>query len=349
MNYIKKKIGYIGSKEIYLISFTNDNNFTISFYNLGGYIHCVLIPYKNNPNKCEDVILGYNKFEDCKIFPSYFNSIIGRVGNRIANSLFYLNGKKYKLFNNEGNHHLHGGENGFNKKVWNVNSIRKDKNELSCELEYFSKHLEEGYPGNLNCKTTYTLNNDNEFIIIFNASSDEDTVVNMTNHNYWNFHGHNDYYQNITNHSIKIYSHSVCENDSASIPTGNLIGVKNTKFDFQNRKNISQEFLDEGGVDNNYDIGENLSIRKVAEVYSNLTKMGVTYFTDQPGVQFYTGNMMANEYNGKENKKYGKNFGLCFEPQFFPDAINQPKFKSPILKAGENYLSSIVMRLGNDF
>ena len=101
MNYIKKKIGYIGSKEIYLISFTNDNNFTISFYNLGGYIHCVLIPYKNNPNKCEDVILGYNKFEDCKISPSYFNSIIGRVGNRIANSLFYLNFNFFYIsFNN---------------------------------------------------------------------------------------------------------------------------------------------------------------------------------------------------------------------------------------------------------
>ena len=107
--------------------------------------------------------------------------------------------------------------------------------------------------------------------------------------------------------------------------------------------------MDEGGIDNNYDIGENLSIRKVAEVYSNLTKMGVTYFTDQPGVQFYTGNMMANEYNGKENKKYGKNFGLCFEPQFFPDAINHPNFPSPILKKGEKYSSTIKIKLRNNF
>ena len=345
----KKQISQVDGIDINIISFTNNNNFVVSFYNFGGYVHRVLIPYKKNPNIFEDVLLGYEKFEDCQISPDYFNCIVGRVGNRIANAEFELNNKTYKLSKNAGSNHLHGGEFGFNRKIWNINTIKESKNELSCELGYFSKHLEEGYPGNINCKTTYTLNNKNEFIIKFSASSDEDTVVSMTNHNYWNFHGHNDYYQNITNHSIKINSHYVCESDSAAIPTGNLIGVRNTKFDFLNRKNISQEFLDEGGVDNNYDIGGNFSIRKVAEVFSNLTKMGVTYFTDQPGVQFYTGNMMADRYIGKENKKYGKNYGLCLEPQFFPDAINQPKFASPILKAGENYLSTIVMKLRNDF
>ena len=345
----KKQIGSVDGVDINAIYFTNDNNFVVSFYNFGGYIHSILIPYKKNPNIFEDVLLGYEKFKDCQISQGYFNCIIGRVGNRIANAEFKLKNKKYKLFKNAGSNHLHGGEVGFNRKIWNINAINKNKNELSCELGYFSKHLEEGYPGNLDCKVTYTLNNDNEFIIIFKASSNEDTVVNMTNHNYWNFHGHKDCYQNITNHSIKIYSHYVCESDGAAIPTGNLIDVKNTKFDFLNRKNISQEFLDEGGVDINYDIGGNITIRKAAEVYSNLTKMGVTYFTDQPGVQFYTGNMMADEYSGKENKKYGKNYGLCFEPQFFPDAINQPKFTSPILKAGEDYLSTIVMKLSNDF
>jgi len=345
----KKQIGKVDGIDINEISFTNDNNFVVSFYNFGGYVHRVLIPYKKNPNIFEDVLLGYEKFEDCQISPDYFNCIVGRVGNRIANAEFELNNKKYKLSNNVGSNHLHGGEFGFNRKIWNINAINENKNELSCELGYFSQHLEEGYPGNLNCKTTYTLNNKNEFIIKFSASSDKDTVVNMTNHNYWNFHGHSNYYQNIKNHSIKIYSHYVCESDSAAIPTGNLINVRNTKFDFLNRKNISQKFLDEGGVDNNYDIVGNFSIRKAAEVFSNLTKMGVTYFTDQPGVQFYTGNMMADEYRGKENKKYGKNYGLCFEPQYFPDAINQPKFISPILKAGENYLSTIVMKLSNDF
>ena len=348
--FFKKKNIYTDNQfSIYSLTFKNDNNFEITFYNYGGYIHNIKIPYKNNPNKFEDVILGYSNLKDCIEASSYFNSIIGRVGNRIANSEFKINNTKYKLSNNVGSNHLHGGIKGFNKKIWNIKSLNQDENELSCELEYFSKDLEEGYPGNVNCITTYTLNNKNEFIIQYRAESDADTLVNITNHNYWNFHGHGKFYQKITEHSVKLFSEKVCENDSASLPTGNLIKVKDTKYDFINHKIITDDLLNSGGIDNNYELSSNFSKKKVAEVFSKLTRMGVIYFTNQLGLQFYTGNMMAKEYDGKENRKYGLHYGLCLEPQFFPDAINQPNFISPILKTGKKYSSTIIMKLINDF
>ena len=349
MNFFKEVIGNINGREINAITFTNDNNFTISFYNLGGYIHSVLIPYNDDCSKREDVILGYEDLEDCKLGSGYFNSIIGRVGNRISNSEFNLNNNIYKLFSNDGNHHLHGGKEGFNKKIWEITSIENKSDELICELNYLSKNLEEGYPGNLDCKATYTLNNNNEFIIKYSAVSDADTLINITNHNYWNFHGHGKYYQNISNHNVVVYSESVCENNINSIPTGKLIKVKNTNFDLLEEKNITQEFLDSGGIDNNYELENDFKLKKIAKVYSNLTRMGVTYFSDQPGIQFYTGNMMDNKYSGKYNRKYGCQYGLCLEPQFYPNAINQENFYKPILRANEKYNSTILMKLNNNF
>jgi len=201
----------------------------------------------------------------------------------------------------------------------------------------------------LQCKAIYELNNNNEIIIKFIAKSDQDTIVNITNHNYWNFHGHAKFYKSIEGHSVKIYSEKICENNKDLIPTGNLIDIKKTKYDFINHNLITTELLKNGGIDNNYDIGNNKLLKKAAEVYSTLTRMGVVYYTDQPGIQFYTGNMMQKYYNGKKNRKYGVNYGLCLEPQFFPDAINQENFKSPILKIGEQYQSNITMKLYNNF
>ena len=344
-----KKIYDNDKSSIYSITFKNDNNYEITFYNYGGYIHNIKIPYKDNPKKLEDVLLGYDNFKDCLEAPDYFNSIIGRVGNRISNSEFNLNNNLYKLSKNIDPNHLHGGVEGFNKKLWKIKSIKENDSELLCELEYFSKDLEEGYPGNLSCTAIYILNNNNEFTIKYSAESDVDTLVNITNHNYWNFHGHGEFYQNITDHSVKIFSSKVCENNETSIPTGNIIEVKDTKYDFLDHKVINDDLLNLGGIDNNYDVSKNLSTKKVAEIFSKLTRMGVIYFTNQPGVQFYTGNMMVNKYDGKENRKYGKHYGLCIEPQFFPDAINQSNFISPILKVGEKYSSTILMKLTNDF
>ena len=348
MHYLKKVIGTINNEEIHIINFTNDNNYTLSFYDFGGYINSILIPYQNDTSKREDVILGYENLHDCKLETGYFNGIIGRVGNRISNAEFKINNTKYNLFKNDNKHHLHGGKEGFNRKKWIIHKLKKTSDELICELRYLSKNLEEGYPGNLRCTATYILNNNNEFIIKYSAVSDADTMVNMTNHNYWNFHGHHDYYQNISNHNLSLFSEYVCENNKNSIPTGKLLKVQNTRFDFLQEKTITQNFLKLGGIDHNYSIENNFKIKKIAQVYSNLTRMGVTYYSDQPGVQLYTGNMM-NEYRGKNNRKYGTQYGLCLEPQFFPNAMNEKNFRSPLIKSKELYISNIIMKLGNCF
>ena len=190
------------------------------FTHYGGYIHEVLIPYKNNTNLFEDVILGYDDTEQFLHAPGYFNSIIGRVGNRISNSKFMLNKNKYKFLIMMAKIIYMVEKKDLIKKYGLFLSYLKKNDELICELGYLSKNLEEGYPGNLDCKVIYTFNNNNEFIIKNTAISDSDTIVNITNHNYWNFHGHGDYYKNITDHTVKIFSSYVCENNKQSIPTG---------------------------------------------------------------------------------------------------------------------------------
>ena len=340
----------VNNKEVKKIIFENDNGYVVSFYNYGGYLHSVEIPSKKNLNDKEDVLLGYNNFFGYENDSSYLNSIVGRVCGRISNSKFELNNKEYNLFANDNSNHLHGGKIGFNKKIWSIRKLSEKNDSLKCILEYFSENMEEGYPGNLVCKTSYSLNNNNEFIIEFNAYSDEDTIINITNHNYWNFHGHKDGYSNIINHFVKIKADTFCEVTENYIPTGKMIDVGKSKYDFRDYKIIDSRILSDQGIDTcystkNYD--EN--INHIASVYSNYTKMGMELFSNNPGLQFYTGNMMDKIYPGKNNKKYGTQFGLCLEPQLFPDAINHSNFKSPILRANEKYSSTIIMKFKNDF
>jgi len=342
-------ISKINGEKIYSIKFTNKNNYSLNFYNFGGYIHKVLIPYKYDTSKTEDVILGYSDLEGCKNSKSYFNAIIGRVANRISNGKFELNNKEYNLYQNIPPHHLHGGKEGFNKRIWKIEKIENNNDLAICRMSYFSPHSEENYPGNLECKINYSLNNNNHFIINFEAVSDEDTIVNLTNHNYWNFHGHGKMYKNIANHNVFINSDNICEINKNSIPTGKLVSIKGTKFDLNKTVNISQKFLNEGGIDHNYELKNSNLSDLDGFIFSNLTGMGAEYYTDQPGMQLYLGNMMEKNYEGKYRKSYGLNFGICFEPQIFPDAINHSNFKTPILKKGETYQSTIVIKLRNDF
>ena len=210
--------------------------------------------------------------------------------------------------------------------------------------------MEEGYPGNLDCYATYILNHKNELIINFSAETDEDTIVNITNHNYWNFHGHQSNYQNIEKHFIKINANYFCETDSNSIPTGKLLKVMNQKLDFIKFKKIDNHILSNSGIDKCYCINDfDGEIKEVATVFSDLTKMGMIMYTNQPGLQFYTGNMMTDFLAGKNNREYGNQYGLCLESQFFPDSINCKNFITPILKKGEKYNSKIIFKLRNNF
>ncbi len=348
MQIKKSKIGELNNEEVLSISIINDNNFEICFYNYGGYFHNIFIPY-NNIDKREDVLLGYGSLSECYKASGYFNSIIGRVSNRIGSSKFILNNKEYKLYTNTPPDHLHGGKIGFNKKIWKIDNISETPNSTRCTLKYFSPDLEEKYPGNLDCLVTYELNNKNELLIEFKAISDQDTIVNLTNHNYWNFHGHGDNYQNNADHVVYINSDSICEIDEQSIPTGKIIKVEGTKFDLKNDFLINNDFLKSGGIDHNYVLNDQSMTEPIAKIFSNKTGLGVEYFTNQKGIQFYTGNMMLENYIGKYKKSYGLQYGLCLEPQHYPDAINQSNFPSPILRRNEKYLSKIKIKLRNDF
>ena len=349
MQIINSKVHNDYKKDITSINLINDNNFEICFYNYGGYIHNIFIPYKKNEKIREDVILGYDDQKQLIEAPGYFNSIIGRVGNRINNSKFTLNKKVYNLNSNIYPNHLHGGNEGFNKKIWEIVDLKKNKNEMICKMRYYSKHLEEGYPGNLECYATYLFNNDNEFTIQYEAISDQDTILNLTNHNYWNFHGHGNEYQNIENHIVCVKSKSICETDENSIPTGKILDVEGTKFNLNNDFLINDAFLKNGGIDHNYVLTDFKMAEPIAIIFSKKTGLGVEYFTNQPGIQFYTGNMMLKKYYGKYKKSYGLQYGMCLEPQYYPDAINHENFPSSILRKNKKYLSKIKIKLRNDF
>ena len=350
MKIKKEKIAEIDNHQVYKITFTNKNNYVVSFYNYGGYINKILIPYSNKLHEYEDVLLGYKNFEEYISDQSYLNCIVGRVCGRIANAQFSLNDHTYELFSNDGQHHLHGGQFGFNKKVWQINSLDKKSDKISCVLYYQSPHLDEGYPGRLDCSVKYILNNNNEFIIKFYATTDQDTLVNLTNHNYWNFHGHNKFYQKILEHNVQIHSNYYCEIDKSFIPTGIVKNMNKTRYDFNGFKKIDNSRLENNGIDLCYIIKKyDGTLRKIASVYSNKTKMGINILSNQPCVQFYTGNMMKQSYNGKFNKNYGYQHALCLEPQLFSNVFNQKNFISSVLLKEKQYDSTIVMQLKNNF
>ena len=349
MEILKKLVGKIDGKEILKIQFINNNNYSVEFYNFGGYFHSICIPYQNDNSKTEDVLLGYHDFKSYQSDRACLNALIGRVGGRIRNGEFFLNNKKFHLDLNNNSHHIHGGKDGFNSQVWEISDLIEEEQEMKCKLTYFSKNLEGGYPGNLNCETIYSLNNTNELTMEFFAQRDQDTIVNLTNHNYWNFHGHDVHYQNVQRHSVRISSDLITEVDADYVPTGNMLKIDNTKYDFRNFREIDESILENSGIDTCYEINKTKKFKQVAKVYSDITKMGMVVSTDQPGLVFYTGNMMENEYPGKYNKKYGYQYGLCMEAQIFPDAINHSNFISPILLSNETYSSKTVMKLKNDF
>ena len=350
MEISKKKLATINNKIIYSIELENDNGFRFNFINFGCCIRNIIIPYSKKNNKFEDVVLGYKNLDNIINDKSYFNCIIGRVAGRISNSSFFLNNKKYNLHNNEKKHHLHGGKCGFNKKIWNIKNLENNNDSVVCTMNYKSVHLEEGYPGNLECYTKYSLNNKNQITVEFEANSDRDTLVNLTNHNYWNFNGHLKYYNNIENHILSINSNKYCEVDNELIPSGKIINTTKTKFDFNNPKKISYNILKNGGIDNYFIFKKNNKrVKKILKIFSPVTRMGMILFSNQPGLQFYTGNNLDGNYIGKNNHNYGKNYGLCFEPQLYPNAINIKNFPSIVLKKGENYKSKTIFSLKNNF
>lgn len=321
-------------KDIYVYNLTNNKGESVSILDYGGTIQSIKI--KNKNDTLIDVALGFSTAVEYQKNDGYLGALIGRYANRINKGRFTLNGKEYKLYTNNGSNHLHGGKEGYDKKIWNA-EIKGE--ELILTLK--SPDMEEGYPGNLDIKVVYSFSDDSELNINYYAVSDKDTIVNLTNHCYFNLSGENS--GDILSHKIKIYANSYTKTDKESIPTGKQIKIKGTAFDFKDFKEIGRDIsvkdsqlVFAGGYDHNYVLNGKGKYGLAAELLSEQSGILMQVYTDKEGIQFYSGNYLKG-LKGKSGTIYNKNFGLCLETQHFPDSINHMNFPSPILKAGEKY------------
>lgn len=327
-------------KEVDIFTLCNSNGMTAKILNYGGIVVSLTVPDRNG--RFDDVVLGYDKLDGYLKKGPFFGAIIGRHANRIENASFEINGIVYYVTKNEGENQIHGGLTGFDKVVWQANIVTKGQDEC-LELSYTSKDGEEGYPGNLDVKVTYTLTDDNALKIDYFAVSDKDTVVNLTNHSYFNLSGHAS--GNILKHEVRINADRFTVNDKNSIPTGEIRDVKGTPMDFTKLTTVEagifskyQQIEFGHGYDHNWvlNVSEERLV-KAAEVFDASSGRVMEVYTTMPGVQFYSGNYVDESEYCKDGVKYGRNSGLCLETQYFPNALKHRNFPSPILKAGEQY------------
>ena len=333
--------------EVQLFTLTNANGVKASITNFGGILTSLMVPDKDG--KLGDVILGFDNvggYQSPEFLKSgpYFGALIGRYGNRIKDGKFTLDGKAYTLAKNNGANTLHGGKVGFDKVVWQAESGTSAEGQ-SLKLTYLSKDGEEGYPGNLNVTVVYTLTADNALKIDYTATTDKATVVNLTNHAYFNLnHGAG---KDILGHEVTLPADRYNVVDAGLIPTGELRPVKGTPFDFTTPHAIGERIAQvPGGYDHNWILNTPTGQHAAATVYEPATGRTMEVTTDQPGIQFYTGNFLDGTLTGKGGTVYGKNAGFCLETQHFPDSPNQPKFPSTVLKPGETFHSVSTYKFG---
>lgn len=333
MKVKKRDFGVFSSgKKVSLFTVSN-GQMSFSVTNFGCTITSICLP--DAQASSNDVVLGYSLLEGYLRNSPYFGSLVGRFANRISAASFNLNGKTYALEANDSGNCLHSGRNGFQNKIWMAESFI-DSKEAGVVFRLLSKDGEQGFPGNLDLKIRYSLTADNDIILRYEAKTDAPTPVNLTNHTYFNLSGHNA--GSIDDHLIQIFADRYVPVDALAIPSGEIVDVNNTPFDFRHPKKIGQDI---GQLPNGYDhtweinrAGE--SINPVAEVYETKSKRSLKVYSTQPGVQFYTGNFLHNEF-GKEAYFYQKRGGFCLETQHFPDSPNRPEFPISIVFPEQKY------------
>ena len=336
-------------KEVKRYKLTNKNGVEADFLDYGAVLAGLLLPDKDG--KLEDVALGYDSVEGYENTTTALGAFVGRNSNRLGNGVFLLNGKVYELEKNDGGkNNLHGGVTGYNKMMYQAKLIEE---EGACTVEFsrFSPAGEQGFPGNVEVSVSYTLTDSNELVIQYLAVPDEDTIINLTNHSYFNLAGHKS--GDVLKHRVMIYADSFTPADADMVPTGEVWQVEGTPMDFRKGKEIGQDIeadyeplLLAGGYDHNYVLdkkGKNC-VELAARAEELLSKRGLEVYTDRPGMQFYTGNFLIGEKGGKEGATYEKHGGLCFETQAYPDAPNKPGFPTTVVKAGEKFCSTTVYR-----
>ncbi|MEK7794425.1 MAG: aldose epimerase family protein [Candidatus Hydrogenedentota bacterium] len=319
---------------------TNANGLKARLLDYGGILASLEIPDRGG--KMADIVLGCDSAEGYATVSPYFGCITGRYANRIALGKFSLDGSDYTLATNAGPNHLHGGAIGFNKKIWAAEPFANDSG-AGVVFRYTSPDGEEGYPGALTCKVTYTLTNNDELRIDYDATTDKATVINLTHHSYFNLGGHNS--GPITDHELMLAAAKYTPADDTLIPTGDLADVAGTPFDFREPHRIGDriEAASKIGYDINYvlDSGDG-SLALAARVTDPKSGRIMEIFTTEPGIQFYTGGGLNGSFTGKGGAKYDRFGAFCLETQKFPDTPNHPNFPSAVLRPGETYKHTIV-------
>lgn len=290
-----------------------------------------------------DIVLGYDNVEGyANDTDYYFGCNVGRNANRIGNAQFTINGKEYKLDKNDGENNLHSGFSPYSKRLWKLYS----QNDISVTFSLSSPDMDQGFPGALEMYVTYTLVSSDSFKIIYHATPDKDTIINMTNHSYFNLNGQGS--GSILNHKLNIYADEYTPADVTMIPTGEISSVENTPMDFRSGKPIGSEIdinfnplVFANGYDHNWCLNRNEGLHKAITVQGDVSGIKMDLETDYPGIQVYTSNFVNNAL-GKNGNLYNKRESVCFEPQYYPDAINHANFPSPICKANDTYRKEIL-------
>ncbi len=329
----------------------NANGLKAKISSRGGTIMELHVP--DREGRFADVTLGFDAIEEYQNTTTYFGALVGRYGNRIAKGSFSLDGEVYSLAINNGENHLHGGLRGFDKIEWSVVEL-EGEGFSGLRLEYRSADMEEGYPGSLDVAVIYRLTDNNELAIEYEATTDRPTVVNLTQHAYFNLAGHDR--GSVLDHEIKLNADRFTPVDKGLIPTGELLSVERSPFDFRAFKPIGKDINEQseqlsfaGGYDHNFVLNQvSQGLNLAAEVREPKSKRIMKVYTNEPGVQFYTGNFLDGSDVGKGGAKYEKNHGFCLETQHFPDSPNQPQFPSTRLDPGQLYSSKTVYEFGVD-
>jgi len=345
MTLEKKEFGTLpDGQKIDLYILTNPNGMKAKITNYGAILVSLMVPDKNG--NLDDITLGYDSLEGYLEETPYFGATVGRYANRIKDGKFTLNGKEYQLAKNDNDNHLHGGIKGFDKRVWDAKPF-ENKDSVGIKFNYLSPDGEEGYPGNLTCTVTYTLHKKNELQIDYEAHTDKATPVNLTHHSYFNLQGQGS--SDILDHILYINAEKYTSVDQELIPTGEILSVKGTPFDFTSPNPIGER-IDHvpGGYDHNFVLNSDKGTLKTAARVSEPDKGRVMEIhTTDPGLQFYSGNFLDGTITGKSGKVYKKRYGFCLEPQHFPDSPHHQDFPSTILKPGEKYTKTTIFRFIN--
>jgi aldose 1-epimerase len=335
-----------GGDAVILYTLKNKSGLSVSIMNYGATIVDILAPDRHG--KFADIALGFDTFAPYPTQSPYFGAIVGRYGNRIARGKFTLDGKTYHLAVNNGVNALHGGIHGFDKQIWKAEVVSQDP--PSIKFSRVSKDGEENYPGNLTVSVTYTLNNVNELKIAYYATTDKPTILNITNHTYFNLAGNEN--GTILHQVLRLNADKFTPADSTLIPTGEIKSVEGTAYDFRKPTAIGSRIKQAGGDPVGYDLNFVLSKglfsdwATAAEVYDPASGRTLTVSTDQPGIQFYSGNFLDGKVAGKDGVKYPQYGAFALETQHFPDSPNHANFPSTVLRPGDAFKSTTIFTFG---